>query len=276
MKLSKTTIKKINKELVEKYWDEHPCESGGLGFPEGSREFFEEMEERRYREYDFIHAFAQFTRWQGKRVLEVGCGCGTDLLQFARAGAKVYGVDLSQRSIELTIKHLGNYGLQSEVRRVDGYYLPFPSNYFDLVYSWGVLQHSPDPQKAFEEIYRVLKPGAYIKVMVYSRRSPIWLGMCFKHALLKGRIFTSLSQIISERMESPGTRAFTMKEIKDLFQPFSHLRFKPIPVTEINFLNKYWFLSWLANFYPSCLSMFVTVEGQKPVENRKNETSVYP
>ncbi len=254
---------KADKELVQAYWDEQPCDSTELSFPEGSLEFFEEMEERRYRSQAFIHAFAQFTRWRGKKILEVGCGSGTDLLQFARAGAEVHAVDLSQHSVELTRKRLELYGLTAEVKPVDGLELPFESDYFDLVYCWGVIHHAPHPSKVVAEIYRVLKPGGYLKAMVYYRNSPIWLWMWFKHALLRGRIFTSLSRVISEHMESPGTRAFTMRQIKQLFAQFSQLKFQPTPCCEIAFLRSQRALSWLANLYPHKFSAWMAVEGRK-------------
>ena len=251
------------KSRVQNYWDEQPAESVGIGFPEGSLEFFEEMEERRYQGQAFIHSLAQFTRWQGKKVLEVGCGCGTDLLQFARAGAEVYGIDLSQHSVELTKRRLELYGLRDEVTQGDSEDLPFPDNYFDLVYSWGVIHHAPHPSKVVAEIYRVLKPGGCIKAMVYHRYSPVWLRQWLKHALLKGRIFTSLSRVISEHVESPGTRAMTMKQIKALFQPFSQLKFQPTPCCEIAFLKKYRAFSWFTNLYPHKFSAWMAVEGRK-------------
>ena len=254
-----------SKNQVQAYWDEQPAESAGIGFPEGSLEFFEEMEERRYRDSAFIHSLAQFTRWRGKKVLEVGCGCGTDLLQFACAGAEVHGIDLSEHSIELTKKHLELYGLQAEVAQGDGEDLPFPDNYFDLVYSWGVIHHAPHPSKVVAEIYRVLKPGGYLKAMVYYRYSPVWLWMWLKYALLKGRIFTSLSRVISEYQESPGTKAVTMKQIKALFQPFSNLKFEPTPICEIAFLKKHRALSWITNLYPHKFSAWMAVNGRKPV-----------
>ncbi|MFC1950544.1 class I SAM-dependent methyltransferase [Chloroflexota bacterium] len=255
-----------DKELVQEYWDKEPADSTGIASPEGSLQFFEAMEERRYRDEAYIHSLAQFTRWRGKKVLEVGCGCGTDLLQFARAGAEVYGIDLSQHSVELTRKHLKLYGLQAEVNQGDGEDLPFTSKYFDLVYSWGVIHHAPHPSKVVAETYRVLKPGGYIKVMVYSRSSPVWLKMWFQHALLKGRVFTSLSRVISEHMESPGTKAFTMKETKRLFCQFRELEFRAFPRPELGFLGKYRALSWLVGLYPYRFASWMTVQGRKPNE----------
>ena len=257
---------KINRKLVEEYWDEQPADSTGIGFPEGNLEFFEAMEERRYQGQAFIHSLAQFTRWRGKKVLEVGCGCGTDLLQFARAGAEVYGIDLSQHSVELTKKRLQLYGLQAEVTQGDGEGLPFPADHFDLVYSWGVIHHAQHPSKVVAEIYRVLKPEGCIKATVYYRYSPVWLRQLLKHALLKGRIFTSLSRVISKHVESPGAKAFTMSQIKAVFHQFQELKFQPVPRPEIGFLRNYRALSWLADLYPHKFASWMAVEGRKSSE----------
>ena len=252
-----------SKKTVQKYWDEQPCDTPyGMPFSEGSLEFFENMEKNRYEGQAFIHSFAQFTRWHGKKVLEAGCGCGTDLLQFARAGAEVYATDLSWHSIGLTKKRLSLYGLQAEVIQGDNENLPFSSNQFDLVYCWGVLHHTPLPRTALEEIYRVLKPGGFIKAMVYHRISMLGLESYLKQGLFKGRPFISLAEAISEGQENPGTKAFTIKEIRNLFSPFSNLKIQPILLHEVSLL-KGLSVSWLMKFYPAKLASWIAVEGQK-------------
>jgi ubiquinone/menaquinone biosynthesis C-methylase UbiE len=267
--MSTNKTNKIPKELVQGYWDKHPCDSEKTNCPLGSIGFFEEIEEERYREQAFIYSFAQFTRWRCKKVLEVGFGCGTDLLQFTRAGAEMYGIDLSQQSVDLTRQRLELYGLKANVTQVNGESIPFSDSYFDLVYCWGVIHHAPNPTTVVSEIYRVLKHGGRIKAMVYSRRSPVWLILWYKYAFLKGRIFTSLSRVISEHQESPGTRAYNIKQIKDLFQLFSNLKLEPAPLREFAFLNKHRKLSWLVNFYPRGIAAWMTVEGQKAISQEE-------
>ena len=212
----------LSKSKVREYWDRQPCGTGGVHFPEGSLEFFDEIENHRYNVESFIHSFAQFTRWHDKKVLEVGCGCGTDLLQFARAGAKVYGVDLSPYSIELVKQRLKLHGLQAEVEEGDAEKLPFSSERFDLVYSWGVLHHTPATSKAIEEIYRVLKPGGSIRIMIYHLISWAVLKKWLVYGFLKGRPFTSITKILRENQESPGTRAYTIREARALLSLFSN------------------------------------------------------
>lgn len=257
---------KFPKRQVQEYWDEEPCDTWyGRPFAEGSLEFFEKMEENRYKDQAFIHSFVQFTRWHGKRVLEVGCGCGTDLLQFARAGAEVYGIDLSQNSVELTKRRLSLYRLQAKVAQGDAENLSFPPEHFDLVYSWGVLHHTPNAPRAVSEIYRVLKPGGFMKAMVYHRYSGMGLKLYLKYGLLKGKPFTSFSEVISKYQENPGTKAFTIKEVKNLFSPFSNLKVQPILLPlEIEAFKKLVRVPWLANLYPNRLASWIEVEGQKP------------
>ncbi len=258
------------KRQVQQYWDEQPCDTQGVLFPEGSLEFFEKIEDERYKGQAFIHSFAQFTRWYGKKVLEIGCGCGTDLLQFARAGAEVYGIDLSKHSVELARKRFNLYGLKAEVNDGDGENLPFHAEQFDLVYSWGVLHHTPNPPKAVMEIYRVLKRGGLIKAMVYRRFSGMGLRLYLQYGLLKGKPFASLSELLSKHQESPGTKAFTIKEVKELFSPFSNLKVQPIVLPlYIEALQRIVRLHWLASLYPNILASWIAVEGQKPFQEEK-------
>ncbi|MBI4333642.1 MAG: class I SAM-dependent methyltransferase [Chloroflexi bacterium] len=256
------------KKRVQEYWDHEPCDTWyGRPFAEGGLEFFEHIEDNRYRGQGFIHSFAQFTRWRGKRVLEVGCGCGTDLIQFARAGAEVYGIDLSERSVELTRKRLQLYGLQAEVAQGDAEGLLFPADYFDLVYSWGVMHHSPDLTKEVAEIFRVLKPGGRLKVMVYHRRSLRSIQLYLKYGLLRARPFVSLSKLISEHQENPGTKALTVREVKQLFSAFHdvtvHLIVLPVHIEALKQIVR---VPWLANLYPRFLASWLTVEGQKGLQ----------
>ena len=252
------------KRQVQDYWNEEPCNiREGKPFPEGSLEFFERIEDSRYEDQSFIHSFVQFTRWRGKKVLEVGCGCGTDFIQFARAQAEACGIDMSQHSAELTRKRLHLYGLEGEVVVGDSENLPFPSGQFDLVYSWGVLHHTPDTGRAIKEIHRVLKPGGYIKAMVYRRFSTMGWAVYLKYGLLKGKPFTSLSKALSEYLESPGTQAYSMKEVKNLFSLFSGLKLQSLPIPEAAGLKGTPFLP-LLRLYPSGLASWIAVEGQKP------------
>ncbi len=125
----------------------------------------------RYGLYPFIPEFAQFERWAGKRVLEVGCGQGADLSQFALAGAETFGCDLTAKHCRISRDFVCAAGGHAAVVQADARALPYPSNAFDLVYSFGVLLLVPDLERAVAEIHRVLKPGGTVAVMFYNRQS---------------------------------------------------------------------------------------------------------
>jgi ubiquinone/menaquinone biosynthesis C-methylase UbiE len=254
------------KKNVRDFWDTEPCGTDRATFPEGSLEYFEEIENYRYRVESCIHSFAQFTRWHGKKILEVGCGCGTDLMQFARAGAEVHAVDLSPHSAEIARRRLNLYGFKGEIKEADAEHLPFPDNYFDLVYSWGVIHHTPDTPAAVREIFRVLKPGGKARVMIYNRYSWIGLKLYIRWGLLTGRIFTPFSRIISGHFESPGTKAYTVKEAKRLFSVFSTLKVQSI-LTYYDFAKAKGVFppSWLVRLLGDNRGWFMLISGEKQV-----------
>jgi ubiquinone/menaquinone biosynthesis C-methylase UbiE len=141
------------------------------GEPFLSPEYCQAALEHRYQLYPFIHEFVEFSRWKGKRVLEVGCGQGADLSQFALAGAETYGCDLTNKHCHISRDFVRALGANARVTRADARCLPYPSNSFDLVYSFGVLLLVPELDQAIAEIHRVLKPGGTVVTMFYNRQS---------------------------------------------------------------------------------------------------------
>ena len=134
------------KEQVRSFWSRTPCGSWDATAPEGTAEYFAQIEQRRYELEPFIHRFADFRSARGRSVLEIGVGLGTDHVQFARAGAELHGVDLTERGVELVRRRLELEGLTSELQVADAEQLPFADASFDYVYSWGVLHHTPTRQ----------------------------------------------------------------------------------------------------------------------------------
>ncbi|HYW69885.1 MAG TPA: class I SAM-dependent methyltransferase [Pyrinomonadaceae bacterium] len=159
------------KERVRAFWQQHPCGTKFSDAEMGTREFFERVEAHRYEKEWHIPAAADFAATRGLRVLEIGCGIGTDGAQFARAGADYTGIDLTEAAIELAKKRFALSGLSGEFKVSDAEHLDFPDDRFDLVYSHGVLHHTPDIESAISEIHRVLKPGGRAIVMLYHRGS---------------------------------------------------------------------------------------------------------
>ena len=159
------------KERVRAFWQEHPCGSKFSDADIGTREFFDRVEQHRYEKEWHIPAAASFESTRGLRVLEIGCGVGTDGLQFARAGATYTGVDLTEAAVELARKNFESAGMPGEFRVSDAEKLDFTDESFDIVYSHGVLHHTPDIAAALREVHRVLKPGGRAIVMLYHRGS---------------------------------------------------------------------------------------------------------
>jgi len=159
------------KERVRAFWQAHPCGTKFSDAEMGTREFFERVEAHRYMKEWHIPSAADFTSAKGLRVLEIGCGLGTDGAQFAEAGAIYTGVDLTEAAIELARKRFELFNLPGEFRVADAEKLDFPDESFDIVYSHGVLHHTPDIAAAVAEVHRVLKPGGRAIVMLYHRGS---------------------------------------------------------------------------------------------------------
>lgn len=164
-----------------------------------------------------IGPFARFGAWRDRDVLEVGVGAGSDHLQFARAGARCAGVDLTDAAIELTTRRLAAEGLSSRLLRSDAEALPFADASFDFVFSWGVIHHTPNTERAAQEILRVLRPGGRFCVMVYNSCSLVALQSWLYFGVLRGRPLRSIQEILAEHMESPGTKAYTKDGARALF-----------------------------------------------------------
>lgn len=247
---------------VRAYWEQEPCgtDRAVVGdLPARTREWFEEVERFRYEVEPFIHSVAQFTRHRGKSLLEVGVGAGTDHLQWARAGCDCHGVDLTDAAIETTRERLALYGLGSDLRRMDAESLPFESDRFDVVYSWGVIHHSAHPERIIAEIHRVLKPGGQFIGMMYGRHSVIALRFWIRHALLKGRPWRSVSDVIASHVESPGTKAYTVGELRNLFGAFRAFTARPILTAP----DRADWPRFISRFFPDDWGWFIALNARK-------------
>ncbi|PID42473.1 MAG: methyltransferase type 12 [Proteobacteria bacterium] len=158
---------------VKEFWDKRPCNIHHSAKPFGSREYFDEVEKRKYFVEPHIPGFAGFKEWKEKNVLEVGCGIGTDAINFARAGANYSGVDLSMESVKVARSRFDVFGLPGKIDCVNAEELSscFDESTFDLVYSFGVIHHTPNPHKVIREIHKLVKPGGIFRLMLYARNS---------------------------------------------------------------------------------------------------------
>jgi ubiquinone/menaquinone biosynthesis C-methylase UbiE len=208
---------------VRNYWERASCGTNRTAEPKHSRAYFEQIEAHRYGCEPYIHSFAQFTRWRDKDVLEVGVGAGSDFLQFARAGARAHGVDLTEESVANVAARLRLYGVQAaDLRVCNAERLPYADASFDLAYSWGVIHHAENMPAVFREIYRVTRPGGHVRIMVYNLNSVHAWYRYVRHSLLKGRPWRGRRWAIHHFQESIATKAYTRREIKRLLADFPH------------------------------------------------------
>lgn len=259
------------KTRVHDFWQANPCGTKFAQGEIGTREFFDAVERHRYQTESHIREVVRFDRWRGRDVLEVGCGLGTDGINFARAGAMYTGIDLTEASIELVRRRFEIEGLNANLKVADAESLPFADASFDLAYSHGVLHHTPDTQRAVDELHRVLKPGGAAMVMLYHKNSYNYYvnimalrrlgvrllrfnwGPRLVHRMTgedEGRLrelqqlyrrdpkrLLDRDEFLNQNTDGAGNplaRAYTRREAAAMFSEFRDVR------TEVHFLNKRW------------------------------------
>ena len=208
---------------VRRYWDARPCNIRHSPKPVGSREYFDEVEARKYFVEPHIPAFAEFARWRDKRVLEVGCGIGTDSISFARAGAHLTAVDLSSESLRVAEQRAEMMGVADRIRFLEANAEELSSTLdgeqFDLVYSFGVVHHTPHPERALAQMRALAAPGGTMKLMVYHRRS--WKVFWILALRERGR-FWRADELIAKHAEAetgcPVAYAYTRREARQLVE----------------------------------------------------------
>ncbi len=154
-------------DQVKTYWNVRPCNIYHSNLPLCSKEYFDEVEAKKYRAEPHILPFANFNQWKDKEVLEVGCGIGTSLISFLRAGAKVTACDLSSKSIEIAQKRLEVYHYSCNLYCANAEEFVLPQK-FDLIYSFGVIHHTPEPKNIIKNMRAMIKEDGEIRIMLYS------------------------------------------------------------------------------------------------------------
>lgn len=189
----------------------------------GENYSYEDKRSFRYSLQDYMHETFRFGDFSGKRVLEIGCGAGIDSAEFARNGAIVTSTDFTERAVKSTRELLAEAGLPADVHQADATSLPFEDNFFDCVYSFGVLHHIPPIDDALAEIKRVLKPGGQLMVMLYHKDSLLYgYSIVYLHGIAGKELETlSMEELLarySERkLDNPFTRVYTRKEAEQQF-----------------------------------------------------------
>jgi SAM-dependent methyltransferase len=246
-----------HKQGAREQWGKDPAGAVyGSQHEFGSREFFDEVERHRYYEYaPWMPKVMGFNEFAGAQLLEVGCGMGTDLLQFARGGAKVTGIDLTPRSIEISRRHLALYDQKGDFAIADCEHLPFADLSFDVAYSNGVLHHTPDTAGAVRELHRVLRPGGEARVMLYHRRSWGYLSqVVLRYGILQGEFLrgNSAADIMSRYVEfnegggRPLVKVYSRRQARELFSMFREVQVQVEQLIEAEFY-------FLGRFIPSAV-----------------------
>ena len=215
-------------DAIQHYWNERIHDLEMTTHPVGSREFFDDLDDYRFDKLHYLPRLVDFGAYRGQALLEVGCGIATDLVRFARGGARVTGVDLSQTAIDLAQRNFDLHGVAAEALRVaNAEALPCPDTSFDVVYGHGVIQYTANPERLIAECHRVLRPGGVGIFMVYNRIS--WLNA-----------LSTLMKVQLEHEDAPVLRKFSIAEFRRLLAPFASVEIVPERFPVKSRLHKGW------------------------------------
>jgi SAM-dependent methyltransferase len=201
-------------ERVRDYWNTHIHDLEITRHPVGSPGFFADLDEYHFEKLHHLLRLVPFDKVSGQKVLEIGCGAGTDLVRFARGGAEVSGVDLAESAIALARRNFEIAGLTADLRVADGERLPFHDDTFDVVYAHGVVQYTANDRALIDEARRVVKPGGLVIVQVYNRVS--WL-----NALSK------VMKVGLEHDDAPVLKKYSWGELERLVSGFREVEIVP-------------------------------------------------
>ncbi len=217
---------KTAKEKAIEQWTADPC-GPAVELEPGTREYFERLVDGRNEYGPWMREELGYSYTSGLNVLDVGCGQGIDVAQYALAGATVTGIDLTPRHAELAAKHVAAMDLEAEIVNGDAEKLPFADNSFDRASSNGVLHHTPDMPAAVREIKRVLRPGGEARIIVYNRHSlHYWFSQVLGNGILRGKLLKerSMAGVLSSTVEvsSAGSRplvdVYSPKELRRMLE----------------------------------------------------------
>jgi SAM-dependent methyltransferase len=212
---------------VRRYWDTHIHDLEISSQAPGSAGFFSDLDQYHFEKLHHLLRLVDFNAWRGRRVLDVGCGAGVEVVRFARGGARTFGVDLSEQAVTLTRQNLGHQQLTASLSVADGEALPFPDQAFDFVYAHGVVQYAADDRRVVSECHRVLRPGGTAVFQVYNRVS--WLNLLSK-----------VMKVPLEHEDAPMLRRYSIGEFKALVGAFTAVDIVPERFPVKSRLHKGW------------------------------------
>ena len=210
-----TTLEsRAGNELVRAYWNHRIHDLDISRNPPGTPGFFADLDEYHFDKLHHLVKLVDFEGQRGRKVLDVGCGAGVDLVRFARAGAIVTGVDIAPAAIELARRNVEIQRVDAELIVADGESLPLPDARFDMVFAHGVVQYTTNPRALVQECRRVLAPGGQAIFQVYNRVS--WLNLLSK-----------VMKVDLEHEDAPVLRKYSAGEFRALLDGFSSVRLVP-------------------------------------------------
>lgn len=212
---------------IRAYWNARIHDLDMTTHEVGTLQFFDDLDAYRFDKLRYLPRVVDFGGYAGRAMVEIGCGIGTDLLRFARGGAQVTGVDVSETAIGLARRNLALHGAPGRLLVGDGSHLPVADASVDLVYAHGVLQYAAEPRRMVEEAQRVLRPGGEAIFMVYNRRS--WL-----------MAMSRLMSVPLEHTDAPGLTFYTASEFRRLLAGFASVRIVPERFPVRSALHKGW------------------------------------
>ncbi|MBI2558005.1 class I SAM-dependent methyltransferase [Candidatus Woesearchaeota archaeon] len=198
---------------VRKYWNKSLHDAKVAKRPISTKGFFDDLADYHFGKLGYMRKFADFGSYKGKKVLEIGCGMGVDLLRFAENGAIVTGIDIADRPLEMAKRNFSLHRQKGAFMAMNGEDLKFKDNSFDAVFMQGVLQYTPNPSRMVSGAHRVLKKGGILLLTVYNKYS--WLNLVSK-----------ASGVALEHSDAPVYRKFTFNEVKELLKNFSQVELK--------------------------------------------------
>lgn len=255
---AKNPFSNIALEKVKHYWNTRPCNVRHSPSPIGTQKYFDEVEARKYFVEPHIPLFAEFGKWKDKKVLEIGCGMGTDTINFARAGAQVTAIDISTESLALAKKRAEVFGLHNitfyyaNAEQLSSY---VPIEHYDLVYSFGVIHHTPHPERVIDQIHKYIDKDSIIKIMIYHRTSWKVFWMLLKYGKKPGETLDGMIARYSEAENGcPVTYSYTRATVKEFLKGFNiidirtdHIFPYSIPEYRNYQFKKVWYFRYLPN-----------------------------